>query len=90
MIASDHFTRYCDRYASNPELENFVRAAQIDIAVIQTELMRNATDNKSRIAAGETAVKALKAYLEKWPQGQHAPAARIALREIQDSVGGVK
>ncbi len=87
-VAADQFESYLIFRGNDREFPAFAEAAQINIAVIQMKLMQTAADDRSRIAAAKAAIKAINAYLERWPQGSQAWAARIALVKLQGVLDG--
>lgn len=62
--------------------DDLAESAQIDLAVIRLEQMRSAATDIDRIAAAKSAADALQAYVERWPDGQQAYAARISLAYV--------
>jgi len=66
------------------EQEELTKAAQIDIAVINTQLMGSTTQETGKKIYAAQAANALKTFLARWPFSPYAPAARIQLNEIQN------
>ena len=63
--------------------DDLVKAAQIDIGVINLELMESAPTVGYRVVAANEAASALKAFAARWPDDPKAYAASLALLNAQ-------
>jgi len=84
LIAADQFRNFMIFFPREPEYEEFRKAAQIDVALIESQLMQSAQSDKDKLIAAQAAAKAFSSFLLKWPNDPQAPAARVSLEELQD------
>jgi len=90
MLAADQFRSYLIFFGNDRDLQDFAEVAQIDLAVTELQLMQYAATEEDRLAEAQIAAKALQAYLEKWPAGMHARAARTSLKEVENYLAIVR
>ena len=83
LIAADQFRNFMIFFPREPEFEEFRKAAQIDVALIESQLMQSAQSDKDKLIAAQAAAKAFSSFLLKWPNDPQAPAAGVSLRELQ-------
>ncbi|MBZ5500472.1 MAG: tetratricopeptide repeat protein [Acidobacteriia bacterium] len=88
--AANQFISFRDSYSSDKDLDEFVRAAMIDIPVILMDLVHYGPSQIERDSAAALAVKTLTAFLDKWPDSPQAPAARASLKEVSDYLSRAK
>ncbi len=85
QTAGTFFQSFLQTYP-NCEPKELAQAAQINTAVVYMERMRLADKEAARERAAQSAVTALKAFLEKWPDSPQAYAASLSLGELQSYV----
>jgi TolA-binding protein len=83
LMASDQLRNFLIFFPGEPGLEDLAEAAQMNIAVIETEMMDYAQSEKQKINAAKITSQALTQFLKAYPDSLEAPAAQIHLVEIQ-------
>ncbi len=88
LLAADQFKNLLLFFPREPELEELRRAAQVDVAVIDMQLMRSEDSFEHAMISAEAAAGALKAFLLKWPNDPLAPSVSASLIEVQRFMAG--
>ena len=74
-------------FGDDQAAQDFVFAAEFDLAVTEVELMRTATTEQARLAAAHSALIALNTFLQNWPNSPQATAAAYLI-EVQQYLSG--
>ncbi len=82
-LAAGRFADFLAQF-NNLKPDVLVEAAQINFAIISMELMYLGPTEQERIEAARAAARALKTFLDRWPDNVQAAAARASLLQVQE------